>query len=86
MCCVVYVVCVCGMCVLLCFVLCSTLNSFCCSRRLQSEEIINQVLDEIGINLSSQLADAPTQSTATAAPAKDTAADDLEARLANLRK
>jgi charged multivesicular body protein 2A len=62
----------------------------------QTEEVISQVLDEIGINLSSQLADAPTQSTAATATKRPVAAtaeaapssdiDDLQARLDNLRK
>jgi len=57
------------------------------SEQEESEEVIQQVLDEIGINLSSQLADAPTAATKTAAPVKEAKEeDDLEARLANLKK
>lgn len=50
----------------------------------QTEEVINQVLDEIGIGLSSQLADAPQQSLSTGKA--DHQEDELQARLDNLRK
>lgn len=50
----------------------------------QTEEIVNKVLDEIGINLSASLVDAPSTATKTAAPAKEQ--DDLQARLDNLKK
>eukprot|EP01112_Ceratiomyxa_fruticulosa_P022461 TRINITY_DN821_c0_g1_i1.p1 TRINITY_DN821_c0_g1~~TRINITY_DN821_c0_g1_i1.p1 ORF type:complete len:216 (+),score=53.81 TRINITY_DN821_c0_g1_i1:182-829(+) len=58
----------------------------------QQEEIINQVLDEIGINLSTQLVDTPVASmssttTATASSAREAELDmDLQARLDNLKK
>jgi len=59
----------------------------------QQEEIINQVLDEIGINLSTQLVDAPVASmcttTATASSSSSREAEldmDLQARLDNLKK
>ena len=62
----------------------------------ESDEIINQVLDEIGINLTSQLADTPlaaTPATVTAAPAapqkiaQPAEADlELQARLDKLKK
>jgi charged multivesicular body protein 2A len=54
----------------------------------QEEVIINQVLDEIGIDLNGMLASAPSgqigagQAVAAAAPA----ADSLESRLENLKK
>eukprot|EP01114_Cavostelium_apophysatum_P011197 TRINITY_DN253_c0_g1_i1.p1 TRINITY_DN253_c0_g1~~TRINITY_DN253_c0_g1_i1.p1 ORF type:complete len:211 (+),score=79.08 TRINITY_DN253_c0_g1_i1:120-752(+) len=51
----------------------------------ETEEVINQVLDEIGINLSSQLADAPTTSTKPQAQKAEEDLD-LQARLDNLRK
>eukprot|EP01116_Phalansterium_solitarium_P009283 TRINITY_DN2336_c0_g1_i1.p1 TRINITY_DN2336_c0_g1~~TRINITY_DN2336_c0_g1_i1.p1 ORF type:complete len:222 (-),score=68.86 TRINITY_DN2336_c0_g1_i1:159-824(-) len=63
----------------------------------ETDDIVNQILDEIGINLSAQLVDAPSQAAssgpvrskqaaqAQAAPA-DSVDSDLEARLANLRK
>ena len=44
---------------------------------------MNKVLDEIGINLSTQLVDAPTNATKVA-PVKEQ--DDLQARLDNLKK
>ena len=59
---------------------------------------MNQVLDEIGINLAADLADAPTAKIAEKAPMRPVAAsasadnsnngemDDLAARLNNLRK
>jgi charged multivesicular body protein 2A len=65
------------------------------------DELVNQVLDEIGINLAADLADAPTASfvapapVAQAAPAQAAVGggggggadmDDLAARLNNLRK
>lgn len=60
---------------------------------IQTEEVINQVLDEIGINLTAELVDAPTGGTATKTktPAQPQTADggldmDLQARLDNLRK
>lgn len=62
----------------------------------ESDEILSQVLDEIGIGLSSQLVDAPAGKTGvetkapqqrTAVKEADSAADsDLLARLDNLRK
>jgi charged multivesicular body protein 2A len=65
------------------------------------DELVNQVLDEIGINLAADLADAPTASFVPAAPVAQAAPaqaavgggggggadmDDLAARLNNLRK
>ncbi|KAJ3116927.1 ESCRT-III subunit protein did4 [Phlyctochytrium bullatum] len=57
----------------------------------EEENIVNQVLDEIGIGLSQSLADVPNTSLKQAATAESTrepiAADaDLQARLENLRK
>ncbi len=57
----------------------------------QSEEIIKQVLDEIGINLTQELVDTPHQN-ATAQGSNSKVAQkegedlDLQARLDNLRK
>jgi len=55
----------------------------------ESENIINQVLDEIGINLSSQLVDTPmttaTSTTTTSVKAKEEELD-LQSRLDNLKK
>ena len=67
---------------------------------MAEEELVNQVLDEIGINLAADLADAPTARLAEKTPARPVAAaaadasnansngemDDLAARLNNLRK
>lgn len=56
---------------------------------LKSEEVINQVLDEIGINLTSQLTDTPSSvgtATSTRANQKEAVEDDLQARLDNLKK
>ncbi|KAI7875100.1 charged multivesicular body protein 2a [Lichtheimia hyalospora FSU 10163] len=64
---------------------------------VESEEIVNKVLDEIGISLNQELAEAPTgiKQPATAAPAAERvpqaeglSADDaaLQARLDNLRR
>ena len=59
---------------------------------LQTDEIINQVLDEIGINLTAELVDTPssTQSVKTKIAAPTATAEgedmDLQARLDNLRK
>jgi len=57
----------------------------------ETEEIIGQVLDEIGINLSSQLVDAPSNSTTKVSKKEAVASTggedlDLQARLDNLRK
>lgn len=64
----------------------------------ESEELVSQVLDEIGINLDTQLVTAPGQAIAApavAAPPQAEAVgagggdgidDDLQARLNNLRK
>ena len=56
----------------------------------EADNVLNSVLDEIGINLNGELADAPSQPVPAAAQAtavKDTAADDaLQARLENLRR
>jgi charged multivesicular body protein 2A len=53
----------------------------------ESEEIINQVLDEIGINLKSELIDAPTTSTVSTSTKVDAKEEeDLQARLDNLKK
>jgi charged multivesicular body protein 2A len=53
----------------------------------ESEEIINKVLDEIGINLSSQLLEAPSAPTGSANKTKES--DDLsqlQSRLDNLTR
>ena len=66
----------------------------------ESNELVNQVLDEIGVNLDSELVKAPGQKQATtqavaaepeaigtsAAVGGDGIDDDLQARLNNLRK
>ena len=60
----------------------------------ETENIINQVLDEIGINLNSELVDTPSTiaTSATKEAAKEPVAEaeaadrDLQERLANLRK
>jgi len=53
----------------------------------ESEEIISQVLDEIGINLKSELIDAPTTSTVSTSTKVDAKEEeDLQARLDNLKK
>jgi len=63
----------------------------------ETDNIVNQVLDEIGINLNSELVDAPQGMAAAAATATkaepkepvaeiDSADQDLQDRLANLRK
>jgi len=61
----------------------------------ESEQIVNEVLDEIGIDLSEKLADTPNTKAEvqkqSATPAKeaataDVADADLQARLDNLRK
>ena len=49
----------------------------------ESDMIVNRVLDEIGINLADSLGSAPKAEANTAAAEQE---DDLEARLANLRK
>lgn len=53
----------------------------------ETEDVIDQVLTEIGINLSSELGAAPTAKVAEAAPAETNVRDkELEARLENLRR
>jgi len=62
----------------------------------EQEAIVNQVLDEIGVNFTEQIPDAPSEApaaeeTAAAAPeavgaTADPAVSDLEARLNNLRR
>lgn len=49
----------------------------------ETEEIINQVLDEIGINLSNQLVDAPQNKVEQKVDISDS---DLESRLENLKR
>ncbi len=50
----------------------------------ESDEIVQKVLDEIGISLGGSMVDAPT--TGFSAQEKQKDANDLEARLENLRK
>nr|BAB11575.1 unnamed protein product [Arabidopsis thaliana] len=54
----------------------------------ETEDLTNQVLDEIGVGVASQLSSAPKGriATKTAAPPASTAVDELEKRLASLRR
>ena len=60
---------------------------------LETDEVINKVLDEIGIDLGSQLASAPQETAAVVEPPQKQAAlvaeggidADLQARLNNLK-
>lgn len=85
--------------------LCQSPNSMCSTLQGEDEEdesneLVSQVLDEIGVNLDSELVKAPGQKQATtqavaaepeaigtsAAVGGDGIDDDLQARLNNLRK
>lgn len=52
----------------------------------ETDDIVNQVLDEIGINLESQLVAAPSNKAPEAVEVNPQADKDLHARLENLRK
>jgi len=52
----------------------------------ESDQIVNQVLDEIGINLNDSLVDAPGKKQEEAKIAENDADKELEARLNNLKR